>query len=267
MREIREPAALKTKAPRGIGAAAPLADDWTQTGRGAMFARCGGWQVERIPVVMVHGLVVSSSYMVPTAELLAPLCPVFAVDLPGFGKSFKPEHTLSIVQLANALEEWLAAKGLGRVHLVGNSMGCQVIAQYAAQHPERIERIVLQGATVDPHARAFWPQFWRQFRNSPNEKSGLGLVIAKDYLAAGVKRAVQTAREALRDRIEEKLPLLEMPVLVVRGEKDPICPQAWAAEMVRLLPRGELRVIPGGHCPNYSMPAEFLSAMRPFLGL
>jgi alpha-beta hydrolase superfamily lysophospholipase len=138
-------------------------------------------------------------------------------------------------------------------------MGCQIIAEYALRHPGRIERVVLEGPTVDRHARSFWPQLWRQFRNLPNERPGIGLVIARDLLAAGLKRALFTLREVLNDRIEDKLPHLQMPVLVVRGEKDAICPEQWAGEVVRLLPHGALQVIPGGgHTMNWSMPMELV---------
>lgn len=268
MRKMPEPATADTTASSGIvEAAAKLGGAWTSTPSGNIFARYGGLQIPKIPVVLVHGLVVSSSYMVPTAQQLASLCPVFALDLPGYGKSFKPDHTLTIVQLANALEGWLAAKGLNRVHLVGNSMGCQIIAQYALQYPGRIDRVVLQGPTVDRHARSFWPQLWRQVLNSSHEEPGLGLAIAKDYLAAGMMRALATVREVLRDRIEDKLPGLDLPVLVIRGASDPVCPQEWAEEVVRLLPRGELKVILGGHCLNYSRPVELVHGIRPFLGL
>src|SRR5215217_659764 len=50
----------------------------------------------RLPVVLLHGLVVSSRYMVPTAEQLASHHSAYALDLPGFGKSAKPRHVLTI---------------------------------------------------------------------------------------------------------------------------------------------------------------------------
>ena len=56
------------------------------------------------------------------------------------------------------------------------------------------------------------------------------------------------------------------PTLVVRGGNDPLVPQRWAEELVRRLPRGELRVLPGlGHTINYTAPREFVAALRPFL--
>jgi 2-hydroxy-6-oxonona-2,4-dienedioate hydrolase len=58
---------------------------WTQTTAGLMHARASGDLSghDRALVLLVHGLVISSRYMVPTAVALAPLCPVAALDLPG----------------------------------------------------------------------------------------------------------------------------------------------------------------------------------------
>jgi hypothetical protein len=72
------------------------------------------------PVVLVHGLGVSSRYMLPTLVLLAPRYRVFAPDLPGFGHSTKPPHTLSLAELAESLADWMSATGLDRAVLLGN---------------------------------------------------------------------------------------------------------------------------------------------------
>lgn len=92
--------------------------------------------------------------------------------------------------------------------------------------------------------------------------------MLRDYARAGLKRVVQTVKMALKDRIEDKLPHIVAPSLVIRGEHDPIVPQRWAEEVCRLLPHGQLAVIPGGaHTLNYTAPDTFVSAMRPFLNL
>src|SRR3546814_16872650 len=62
--------------------------------------------VDRLPVVLVHGLGMSSRYMAPTAQRLASDFRVFAPDLPGFGDSGKPDHILSVPELAAALAAW-----------------------------------------------------------------------------------------------------------------------------------------------------------------
>ncbi|HEY1404550.1 MAG TPA: alpha/beta fold hydrolase, partial [Pyrinomonadaceae bacterium] len=96
-----------------------------------------------VPVVLVHGLVVSSLYMLPTAERLATFFRVFAPDMPGFGKSDKPLRALDVPELADALVAWMDAAGLVQPVLVGNSLGCQVIANVAARNPHRVAGVVL----------------------------------------------------------------------------------------------------------------------------
>ncbi|HEX2055065.1 MAG TPA: alpha/beta hydrolase, partial [Nitrospiraceae bacterium] len=190
------------------------------------------------------------------------------VDLPGYGWSDKPHIPLTLPQLADSLAEWMEALSIPQAHCVANSFGCQVLTHLAVRHPERVDRLVLQGPTVDPAARTLMRQVWRIFKNSRKESPRLGLLMAKDYWLAGIRRIVATIRMALDDRIEERLPLINAPSLVVRGARDPLVPQAWAETVARLLPHGRLAVLPNcGHTINYTSPAQFVDAMKPFLHL
>jgi 2-hydroxy-6-oxonona-2,4-dienedioate hydrolase len=241
---------------------------WTNTAFGVMHARVGGAHGRREPVVLVHGLVIASRYMVPTALELAPLCPVYAVDLPGYGDSRKPSVPLRLPELADALAAWMDAVSLGSAHLVANSFGCQILGEFALRHRQRVDRLVLQGPTVDPRARTVRQQLARLIRNSSSEGPGLGWISLVDYVKAGMRTIKATIRLAMEDRIEDKLPRIAAPTLVVRGGDDPIVPREWAEEVTRLLPRGELVVLPGlGHTINYTAPKPFVAAMRPFLHL
>ena len=245
-----------------------LESRWTKVQGLPMHARVS---VDAVPsgapaVVLVHGLGVSSRYMVPTARLLAPEYRVYAPDLPGFGKSAKPPHVLNIAELTDALVAWMATVGLDRVAMLGNSLGCQIIADCAMRYPECVERAVLVGPTMDAQGRTALRQAWRVLRDTPREAPSQPFVVAGDYLQAGLLRAWRTLQYALADRIEEKLPRVRVPVLVVRGEHDPVVPQRWAAEVAGLLPRSRLVVIPGGpHTVNYSSPRELVHVARPFL--
>ncbi len=241
---------------------------WTDTAAGRMHARVGGDGISGTPVVLVHGMIISGRYMVPTAEELAPLCSVYAIDLPGYGDSVKPREILGLPELADALAAWMDAMRFPSAHLVANSFGCQVLAEFALRHARRVDRLVFQGPTVDPKARTRGKQLVRLLRNTPSEASGLGWITVVDYAKAGIRRIRATMRMAIEDRIEDKLPGIAAPTLVVRGGNDPLVPQEWAEEVIRRLPRGELRVLPGlGHTINYTAPKEFVSAMRPFLRL
>lgn len=217
-------------------------------------------------VVLVHGLGVASTYMVPTAVRLAPDYRVYAPDLPGFGHSDKPPRALDIPELADALVSWLDAVGLERAHLIGNSMGCQIIVDTAVRHPARVERAVLQGPTIDRHARTLPQQLGRTLLDVFHEHPSQPLVQTRDYAKFGLRRSLRTFQFAVRDRIEDKVPLVRAPTLVVRGARDPIVSQRWAEEVTRLLPEGRLVVIPGApHTLNYSTPREFVRVLRPFL--
>ena len=71
---------------------------------------------------------------------------------------------------------------------------------------------------------------------------------------------------ALADPIEDKLPLVQQPTLVVRGAWDPIVPQRWTEEVVRRLPDGTLWVLSKApHAVNYSAPCRLVEVVAPFL--
>lgn len=247
---------------------AALQSLWTEVPDGVMHARTGANKPSPgTPiVVLVHGMNISSSYMVPTAVRLAPLCKVYAVDLPGYGRSYKPWPILDLPQLADALAIWMEALDLPKAHFAGNSFGCQILAEFAKRYPEWVDRLVFAGPTVDAAARTLWQQAFRMMRGSRLESASLRRLQVQAYRTMGLRRAWENIKLVLADRIEERLPLVQAPTLVVRGENDPIVPQRWAEEVARLLPHGELRVIQeGSHALNYSFPDQFVAVMKPFL--
>ena len=103
----------------------------------------------RAPVVMLHGGGPGASAW----SNFGPNLPVFAgrfrtlmVDMPGFGRSDKPPVTGNYFTFAaDALAGLLGELGIGRVHLVGNSLGGGTAVRFALTHPERAGRLVLMG--------------------------------------------------------------------------------------------------------------------------
>jgi len=222
---------------------------------------------EKLPVILVQGLGISVSYMIPAMREIAEFTKVFALDLPGFGDSEKPRRVFNIEELADVLADWMNAAGIERAVLVGHSFGSQIVAEFALRHAEKIDRAVFAAPTFDRRARGFFRQFWRLLRNAPNEPFSLVLLAVKSYFKFGIRREARTLQFALRDRIEEKLPQIGVPALVVRGELDTVVPQDWAEEFAALLPDGKLVVIAGGtHGVNYNSPQKFAAAIREFLG-
>ena len=182
-------------------------------------------------IVGVHGLLVSSRYLMPTATRLAPRHAVFVPDLPGWGRSSKPRHVLTVPELADALVGWLDAVGLDCPVLVANSFGCQVAADFAARYPARVARLVLLGPTVDPRARRFWKIAGRWPLNLPLEPPGLAVIVVRDLVDMGLPRLAATIRRMLEDRIERKLAAVVAPTLVVRGQWDTTVPRRWPSRL------------------------------------
>ncbi len=180
--------------------------------------------------VLVHGLGMSSRYMMPTAEWLGTHGRVHALDLPGFGHSAKARRTLSIPQLADVLANWLEKRKISDPVLIGNSLGAQVVAEFASRYPQQVNSAVLSAPTVDPDARIVSAQLFRLLRDMPREPAGLYWIGLMDYLKAGWVTILETLQFALAHRITEALARIPVPVLLISGGRDPIMPETWRKE-------------------------------------
>ena len=243
-----------------------LAGRWASADGVLVHARVSEPAAEGRPLVFVHGVGVSGRYHLPTPALLAEHNPVYVPDLPGFGLSERPKRLLGLAALADVLLDWLDAEGIDAPVLVANSVGCQVVVQAAITRPERIDALVLQGPTVDSAARSWSGQLARWLASSRHEGFPQLPLMVRDYLDAGIRRTLSTFSLALADRPEDKLPALQQPTLVVRGELDPICSKEWAERVVGLLPNGRSSVLGGvGHTANFSAPHALADEIRAFL--
>ncbi|WP_216673735.1 alpha/beta fold hydrolase, partial [Pyxidicoccus fallax] len=217
-------------------------------------------------VVLLHGLVASSMYMVPTAMGLAPYFRVYAPDLPGFGRSEKPRRPLDVAGLADSLAAWMDEAELERPALVANSSGCQFAVDFASRYPERCGPLVLLGPSLDTRHRGTPAQMVRRLMDGVREPASLGVILAQDYRTFGVLRALRAVRTARQDVPTDKLPHIRTPVLVARGEKDRVVPRAQAEALVKSLPQGRLEEVPGaGHTLNFNSPEAVVKLIRRYL--
>jgi pimeloyl-ACP methyl ester carboxylesterase len=206
------------------------------------------------PVVCVHGIGVTAAYFGPFARALER--EAIVPTLPGWGGTRRPDHVLDLGELADRLVGLLDARGVERAPFVANSMGCQIVVELAIRAPERVAALVLVGPTVDPATRPlarFVPMF---VADTLREPPPLWFIIARDYLRMGPRRFYRTAQFGWRHRMEDRLPLVEAPTLVIRGSHDGFVTQAWCERAAALLPRGSLAVVDGAHAVHYSAPRE-----------
>lgn len=110
-----------------------------------LYVRTGG----RGPaVVLLHGYGETGDMWAPLAADLAPDRQVIVPDLRGLGLSAKPPGGFDKKTQAGDLAGVLAALGVERIDLVAHDIGNMVAFQFAAQHPERVRRLVLIDAPV-----------------------------------------------------------------------------------------------------------------------
>lgn len=181
-----------------------------------------------VPWVLLHGLAVSHRYLMPTARALPGS--VHAPDLPGFGRSAAPRRVLGPREHAAVIAAWMDVEGMRDARLLGGSYGCQVAAELAIARPDLVSLLVLAGPTADPAAGSV-RHVLRLLRDLPTEDPRQLPVVAAGALAAGPRRILGTLRAAVRHRMEDRLPLVTAPILLLRGRRDPIAPDGWTSRL------------------------------------
>jgi pimeloyl-ACP methyl ester carboxylesterase len=227
-------------------------------------------------VVLVHGLGANAEYWDNLAPYLVQSgFRVYIPDLIGCGRSDRPtDFSYSVRDEAAVVVGFMDALGLKQVELGGWSMGGWIAVLVAAQHPERVNRLMLfdaAGLNVAPtfDTELFTPSTVAQLDElkallSPHPQP-IPAFIARDLLRNFrrngwvVQRALATMLTA-QDVIDNLLPQFKMPVLLVWGSLDRVTPLDLGETMHRLIPQSEFDVFAGcGHMA----PIECSAALAP----
>lgn len=246
--------------------AGPLHDAWHMVGKVRIFSRYAVHQhgAVNLPLVLVHGFGVSGRYFIPLAKRLAGDYPVYVPDLPGHGRSGTPASALDISGLAQALLTWLDQLGLHNCVLLGQSMGAQIVVEAAMRQPHRFAGLVLIGPTSDPDA-SLATHLARLLRVAPYERPSLFGILVLDYLRMGW-RLIPECRALLNDPIAKKLERLTLPVLLMKGARDALVPDAWFETLrKKTLTPHTVIMAGGGHAVQHSAPDRVALALRPYL--
>ncbi|MFJ6543462.1 alpha/beta fold hydrolase [Streptomyces sp. NPDC091385] len=175
---------------------------------------------------------------------------VYALDLRGHGDSDWPgEYSVELMR-ADVLG-FLDALGLERADLVGHSLGGLVACLFAAAHPGRVARLVLEDIGVPRPRPAVTPE-----RPDGELRFDWAMVRA-------VRAQIDTppAGWAAAPRG------ITATTLVVAGGPQSHVPQDAVAELARLIPGARLVTIPVGHLVHHAAPKAFTGAVAAFLGV
>lgn len=240
-------------------------------------------------IVMVHGFGADKDNWLRMARHFSSRYHVVVPDLPGFGESSRPTGSYDVGTQAERLADFIQALGVGKVHLVGNSMGGHIVALYAARYPDRVRSLALfdNAGVTAPHKSELF-DLLEQGRSNP-----LVVTRVSDYdrlmdfvfvdppvLPAPLKRyladraiANQVHYEAVFQQLvqryiplEPELPKIQAPTLLLWGDKDRVLDVSSLDVMKPLIPHASTVVMKNcGHAPMIERPAETARHYQAFL--
>lgn len=237
------------------------------------------------PVLFLHGFLGSWRYWLPSMEVTATSFRTFSFDFIGFGDTLQRDVLPSIGAYADQVIRFLDALGIGKVTLVGHSMGGMVSLKTAIEHPERIERVVTVGAPIvgnslTPLIKIMSNQtiahlaqrtplitkflFKRALGNSSEEHT-------MEILEATIKPSSENVRASMRSMMHTDLRTdllrLRVPSLAIHGTRDDIVSPS-QIKVLRRLNLPYLRVVPMERCRHFPWndePDPFHAQLLEFL--
>lgn len=196
------------------------------------------------PVLLLHGFGGDINIWVFNQEALAEAGRiVYSLDLPGHGQSSKDVGEGDIGSFVETVAGFMDEIGIEKAHLVGHSMGGAISASLALAHPERVASLVLiDSAGLGEEINADYIEGFIAANRRREMKSTLGLLFSNPDLVTrnlvndelrfkrmdGVDEALRaTADKIFPDGKQADVPDLsglEVPILVIWGQDDKICP-------------------------------------------
>lgn len=248
------------------------------------------------PIILVHGTASSLHTWNAWTNDLKNTNRVIRMDLPAFGIT-GPNTTAdySIKSYTNFLHQFLEKLKIAKFHLAGNSLGGNIAWNYAAEHPEKVEKLILVDAsglpTNKPQPAVFkmaktpvlsslflyvTPKFF--IKKNMNEVYADESKITDNLITRYHKMALRVGnRQAFIDRARmdfklgakanlEKLKSVQTPTLLIWGAKDSWIPLGNGKRMDSVLPNSKLVVLENsGHVPMEENPKESLVILKDFL--
>lgn len=229
------------------------------------------------PIVLLHGMVGDVENWSETTRFLTdcgfrvivPVLPVYTIDLPDANLGGMIEY----------LRRFLDALDISSCVLGGNSMGGQLAIHFAARYPERVEQLILSGASgiseVDL-GNSIMRRQDREYLRTRIEKTFFDPAVCTEALLdeviaivnnrENVLRLVRFARSIQRDGVRELLSQINVPTLLIWGREDQITPVHVAHTLSAGIDGSQLHVIDQcGHAPMMEQPVIFSRLVHTFL--
>lgn len=237
--------------------------------------------MKNIPILILHGWNLSAAKFKPLQDELARrgfqvLCP----DLPGFGKEKKPDKPLFLSDYISFVERKLNSERIEKVILVGHSFGGRIGIKLAVQNPKLFHALILTGTPGINPVPGLKILFFLFLAKTGNAIFSLPILsVLKDklrhllYKTARAtdfyntdKKMKETFKNIIRENLKPFLSQINLPTLLLWGERDKIVPLDVAYKMNDLIKNSKLVVIPNArHGVVWTNPKEFTQETEKFL--
>lgn len=192
------------------------------------------------PLILLHGNGESCDYFEHQISFFAKEYRVIAIDTRGHGKSPRGVKPFTIKQFAEDLRDFMDGKGVSKANILGFSDGGNIALTFALKYPERVEKLIVDGANLFPNGVKplyQWPievgyriakLFSKKSEQAKQNAEMLGLMVNDPHINPS------------------ELVTLTMPVLVIAGTKDMI-KESHTRLIYKSLPNAQLSIIEGDH--------------------
>lgn len=248
-------------------------------------------KASELPLVLLHANPGDSQDYAAVLPTLAKHHHVIAIDWPGYGgaSSFKQPLAamshISPILFYDVLVELLDALKISKINLIGNSIGGNVAARFAAKHPEKVNALVLVSAggftKHNPITKLFCqfqgsrfglpPQrFAQAYLRKRNPTTNAMLKRAKTAQsttdAAALGRAMWQSFKTADNDLLSIAKNITTPTLLIFGKYDPVIPTITDGRNAqKCIPHAQTSVFGCGHAAFAEVPEAFLGAVQPFL--
>ncbi len=247
------------------------------------------------PILLLHGTAASLHTWDGWASVLSKKHRVLRLDLPGFGLTGRNQtDTYTIAYYSDLVGQFMDRLGVDKAHIAGSSLGGQIAYDFAATHPERVQKLILISPTGVTNAndknisipfrlaqtpvlreslKYITPRFivensLKEVYGDDSRLSEEAVTLSHDLLLHKGNREAFILRMNTVDAANlSKLAQVQAPTLILWGEADAWIPVTNAARFLQDIKGAKLKTYAGaGHIPMEELPQETVNDALIFLG-
>lgn len=210
------------------------------------------------PLILLHGNGEDMTYFTHQVDEFSDAFRVIAVDTRGHGRTPRGEAPFTIRQFADDLKCFMDTHEIEKAHILGFSDGGNIAMCFALKYPERVERLILNGANLFPRGVKAYAQipitlgyyaarlFARKDSYAFHQAELLELMVNDPYIKP------------------RELAAIVHPTLVIAGDRD-LIKERHTKLIYNSLPNAQLAIISGDHAVAAKNPEAFNAAVWAFL--